>query len=714
MLSLVITLACLGADADRNAPPRALAASGDPTEFWAFQPIRRPALPEVKRREWVRTPIDAFILAGLEAAGLEPAPPADKTSLFRRVTFGLTGLPPRPEDIVEFLADSSPLAYDGAVERLLRSPQYGERWGRHWLDLVRFAETHSFERDSLKPFAWRYRDYVIESFNADKPLDRFFLEQLAGDELDERTAESIIATGYYRLGPWDDEPTDPLQARYDELDDMVSTTGQVFLGLTVNCARCHDHKIDPIPQADYYRLMAFFHNVLPTSGGDGSSILADVAAGADDESQRRELEALESQRRSLTERIDAMEREAVAKLPASQRPAPDDARRRRRIVARRFGELLCEEEQAVYKQLRGDLDTLEKSRRTLTARALCVKEGGAEAPETFVLVRGSAHARGERVEPGFPRVLGGGDAAIPPPAAGAATSGRRRALAQWIVDRKNPLTARVMANRIWQHHFGRGIVRSPNNFGNHGDAPTHPELLDWLASELIGSGWRMKHLHRLILGSSAYRMSSRPSEAGLAKDPRNDRFWRFDPRRLSAEEIRDAILAVNGKLNLKMGGPGFYTAIPAEVLQGQSRPGDGWGRSPEEERSRRSVYIHVKRSLKTPFLETFDLADTDASCPVRFATTQPTQALTMLNSEFMLEEAAALAARLRREAGDGRAEQVRLALRLALSRSPGDDEVQRGLRLIDDLEKLEGLAPEAALAQFCLMVYNLNEFIFLD
>ena len=601
-------------------------------DFWSFQPVTRPAVPSVKRADWVRTPIDAFILARLEAKGLVPAPPADKIALIRRVSYDLTGLPPTPSEVDAFVADSSNDAYADLVERLLRSPRYGERWARHWLDCVRFAETNSFERDTVKPFAWRFRDYVIRAFNDDKPYDQFVREQLAGDEFDEVTADSVTATGFYRLGAWDDEPTDRLQARYDELDDILTTTSQVFLGLTVNCARCHDHKLDPVPQEDYYRLLAFFHNIRPyhkNEKPEGTSILRPIPGQGDD-------------------------------------------------------------------------------------RALCVMERGREAPETHVLIRGNAHAKGDKVEPGFPRVLGTPDPKIPAAPEGVKSTGRRTALANWIASDRNPLAARVMVNRIWQYHFGRGIVRSPNNFGNIGARPTHPKLLDWLAAEFAARGWRLKEMHRLILLSSTYRMSSRGNADGLAKDPENDSFWRFDMRRLAAEEIRDSILAVNGTLNFEMGGPGVYTLIPKAVLQGQSIPGAGWGKSSPEQRARRSIYIHAKRSLIDPMLASFDMADTDTSCPVRFSTTQATQALGMLNSDFLNREAALFADRLREEAGHQTKKQVRLALRLATSRKPTDAEIDRGVKLIAALGDESGATAEAALNQFCLLVLNLNEFVYLD
>jgi mono/diheme cytochrome c family protein len=599
-------------------------------DHWAFRPRQTPEPPEVADADWVRNPIDAFILARLEQHGLKPAPPAERLALLRRAHFDLTGLPPTPDAVAEFLADDSPDAFEKVVDRLLDSPHYGERWGRHWLDLVRFAETNSFERDSVKPHAWRYRDYVIRSLNDDKPYDQFLREQLAGDELPSPTADSVIATGFYRLGVWDDEPADRLLATYDHLDDLLTTVGQAFLGLTVNCARCHDHKIDPITQHDYYGLLAFLHNLTPMAKS-GPQIEAPIV------------------------------------LADGQ-----------------------------------------------TGHALAVSERGPRAPETFVLLRGNPQVRGAAVEPSFPAILDSRPAEIAKSAADAKTSGRRRVLADWIASADNPLTARAMANRIWQHHFGRGIVRSPNNFGQNGLPPTHPELLDWLAGQLIDGGWRLKSMHRLIMLSSTYRMSSQSDAMAFERDPANDLFWRFDLRRLSAEEIRDSVLAINGRLNPQMFGPGFFEEISAEVLAGQSRPGDGWGKSPPEQQARRAVYIHVKRSLLTPLLEAFDLADPDGSCEARFVTTQPAQALAMLNGKFMNDQAAHFASRLRREAPEGAAAQVRRAWQLALGRDPDEANEQRALAVIEALQQHHGVGPDEALNYYCLLVYNLNEFLYLD
>ncbi|MBI4606599.1 MAG: DUF1553 domain-containing protein [Planctomycetes bacterium] len=641
------------------APGAAEQAAGAQA-WWAYRPVARPEVPAVKDAAWARSPIDAFILAGLEPLGLEPARAAAREAWIRRITYDLTGLPPAPEEVEAFVADESPDAWERLADRLLASPRHGEKWGRHWLDLVRYAETNGYERDGPKPQAWRYRDYVIRSLNEDKPYDRFAREQIAGDDLEPTTADSIVATGFHRLGLWDDEAADMLQARFDELDDILVTASQAFLGTTMGCARCHEHKADPIPQEDYYRLLAYFQDI-PRFGERGMSaehVLTDLA------SLRRAPEEVG--------RIDEAGR-------------PDELAERK--------------------------DRAAEAPRDL---ALSVNGAALEPPETRVLLRGSAHAPGAKVEPGPPRAFGAGDPVIPAPRAGARSSGRRRALADWIASSENPLTARVMANRLWQHHFGRGIVRTPSDFGRLGERPTHPELLDWLASELASRGWSLKAMHRVILTSSAYRMSSDDDPRGLAKDPANDRFWRFDLRRLTAEEVRDSVLALSGSLNLAMGGPSVYTEVPREVLHTASMPGSAWGSSPPAERDRRSVYVTVKRSLLEPTLATFDFPDPDSSCAARFATTVPTQALTSLNGDFFLREARRFAERLRREAGSDPAAQARLALRLALSREPSPAEVAEDAAFLRSLAEEEGLGAPRALERYALVVLSLNELLYLD
>jgi mono/diheme cytochrome c family protein len=677
---------------------------------WAFQPPQPQSPPAIKNQSWVRNPIDAFILQRLEDAGLSPAPPADKVALIRRAYHDLIGLPPTPEEVDRFVADTSPNAYEQLVDHLLASPHYGERWGRHWLDLVRYAETNSFERDGPKQNAWRYRDYVIRSFNDDKPYDQFIREQLAGDELPEVTTDTIIATGYYRLGLWDDEPADEKQARFDELDDIVSTTSQVFLGLTVNCARCHDHKIDPIPQADYYKFLAYFHEVYPFGTRSDQLTWNQTDIGGAEVAKLHET--LEAERKQIRAEQQTIEQRGISKMSAEdQRKTEGDERAA--VLREKLQQNLSEEDWRRYRELRSRLRELRNGDLPRRERALSVK-CMPQPPETFILQRGNPHVPGEKVEPGVPEIFASKNPPIPERPAGAKSSGRRLALASWIASADNLLTARVMANRVWHYHFGRGIVRSTNNFGQIGDRPTHPELLDWLAAELIRGGWRLKALHRTIMLSSAYRMSSVGNPDGLAKDPTNDLFWRFDMRRMSAEELRDSIHVVTGQFNPKMYGPSMYPEISAEVLAGQSMPGAGWGKSSKEEQARRSIYIHVKRSLITPILADFDFPETDVSCQARFATVQPAQALGMLNGKFLHDQAEAFAERLRREVGENHRAQVMRALRLALLREPAEREIDRGLSLIESLKEEHGASDEAAIKYFCLFVLNLNEYVYLD
>jgi hypothetical protein len=688
-------------------------------QFWSIRPVERPGLPLVQRMDWVRNPIDRFVLAKLEDAGLQPAPAAGKGPLLRRVYYDLIGLPPSPAEVDAFLADRSPDAYEKVVDRLLASPHYGEHWARHWLDLVRYAESNSFERDGAKPNVWRYRDYIIRSLNEDKPYDQFIREQLAGDELDRVTAESLIATGYYRLGQWDDEPVDPVQALYDDLDDIIATTGQVFLGLTVNCARCHDHKIDPFPQKDYYRLLAFFHGIqrygIRSPASVAKASLRPISIPAEQTSHRAEVDAYKEKLSAFRVEMRAIENSVGAHLQGGERDDFKYEQNRVAILRKHVPDLLSQETFDRYLAVRKEIQALQINRPSALAEALCVTEIGSTPRKTFVLARGNPQAKGQKVEPGFPSVLTAVPPATPRPGPGGQTSGRRRVLADWIASPNNPLTARVIANRLWQYHFGRGIVRSSSNFGFQGTPATHPELLDWLASELVMRGWKLKAMHRLIVLSNTYRMSSRPNTTALAKDPENDLFWRFDPRRMAAEEIRDSILAACGNLNRqKMGGPSVYPLIPREVHAGQSMPGAGWANSLPEDRNRRSIYIHIKRSLAVPLLAAFDAPDTDGSCPVRFTTTQPAQALAMLNSDFLNEQAKILADDLREKAGADPVAEVHLALRRTLQREPSAAEIERGVVFIQRMRREHHVVPEEALRCFCLLALNLNEFVYLD
>jgi hypothetical protein len=681
--------------------------------WWSFQPPQVQTPPAVKNSDWVQNDIDRFIMHRLEEAGLQPNPPADRATLIRRVYYNVLGLPPTYQQVQEFVNDSDPLAYEKLVDRVLASPHYGEKWGRFWLDLVRYSETNSFERDGDKPFVWKYRDYVIRSLNDDKPYDQFLIEQLAGDELPEPSVETVTATGYFRLGQWDDEPADPKLARYEELDDIVRTTSEVMFGLTVGCARCHDHKIDPIPATDYYGMLAFFENIQPYGVRSHESVEAasvrtfefpvDEAARA---RHQADLDRIESN-------LTAIYEKAKPSFENVEHEEWQYEQNQVRLIKQRSGGVLTEDEVRRFERNFNRRNQLRSTTPNNDEKILAVKERGPAAEPTHVMLRGNPHVLGDPVTPRFPSVLSPPEPTFQVPTNGGST-GRRLALAQWIASPDNPLTARVIANRIWQGYFERGLVRSASDFGFQGDRPTHPQLLDWLAKRLIEQGWRLKSLQRDILLSNTFKMSSGMNESAYAVDPNNDLFWRTNLRRLTAEEVRDSILAATGKLNLsKMFGPSIFPIMPREVLEGQSQPGSGWGQSSEEERDRRSVYIKSKRSLILPIMKNFDVAETDFSCPVRFNTTQPTQALGMLNSEFTNTEAQRMAQNILQsvDVSDVTA-QVTEALQRTTQREIAETEVQTGVEFIHRLRSRDGADPQQALARFCLMSINLNEFLF--
>jgi hypothetical protein len=666
-----------------GAPGRADPRPAGPTSFdalikpsdrrhWAFRPLRKPAIPEVKNRAWVRNPIDAFVLARLEARGWKPARPAEPGALERRLYLDLVGMPPTLAEQEALQRDPSPRAVDRLVDDLLARPGYGERWGRHWLDLVRYADTNGYERDADKPFVWRYRDYVIRAFNSDKPFDRFVLEQLAGDELPDADSETVIATGYYRLGPWDDEPADPHEDRFDQLDDMVSTTSLTFLGLTLGCARCHNHKFDPLTQLDYYRMVAIVNTLERPQQGRAE---LDLPVGS-----RAQVKAIW---RARTARVLA-----GWGLPAAYS-----------IGAAEPGGLTL----AAWLARGPDHSDL--------PRGYFLREPSATAPVTHVLLRGKASRPGPQAPPGVPAVLVEHQPAFPAP--GPETSLRRLTLARWIASRDNPLTARVIVNRVWQHHFGEGLVHTPSDFGVKGDPPTHPELLDWLADWFIREGWSLKKLHRLILTSNTYRMSREWNAAYAAADPQDRLLWRVPYGRLDVEALRDSMLAVSGQLNGKMYGPSMYPEVPREALAGHSDPDKIWKAFDEKEASRRTIYAFVKRSLIVPMLETLDLCDTARSTARRTVTTVAPQALTLFNGDFVQRQARHLADRLRREAGPEPARQVELVFRLALCRPPSPSEKAA---LIQFLQQETGAeeAQREALEQICRVVLNLNEFAYPD
>ncbi|MCI0456090.1 MAG: DUF1549 and DUF1553 domain-containing protein [Gemmataceae bacterium] len=642
---------------------------------WAYQPVKPQPVPAVKDTAWVRNPIDAFVLAKLEAKGWKPAPVVEPRALLRRIHLDLIGLPPTPQEQEALLNDRSPDALARVVDRLLANPHYGERWGRHWLDLARYAETNGYERDATRPHVWRYRDYVIRAFNQDKPFDRFILEQLAGDELPDSNAETLIATGFHRLGPWDDEPADPQEDRFDQLDDMVNTTSLTFLGLTLSCARCHDHKFEALTMHDYYRLVAVFNPLRrPTLG----RFDIDLPAGT-----RPELDLLARHDRAIT----------TLKHVAPAHPA---------LAA------LALPAAAALRQHAPNLP-----------RGYFLHEPSPRSPDTHLLIRGKAARPGPKVEPGLPAVLVRAQPEFPPP--GERTSLRRLTLARWIASPENPLTARVIVNRVWQWHFGEGLVRTPSDFGTMGDAPSHPELLDWLAGWFVREGWSLKKLHRLILASNTYRMSKRQNAEYAKTDPDNRLLWRFPYRRLEVEAIRDSMLAASGKLNRQMYGPSMYPFVPKAALASHSDPDKIWPQFNERDASRRTVYAFIKRSMVVPLLEVLDLCDTARPADRRLVTTVAPQALTLFNGDFVNRQARHLAERLRSEAGEDPGRQIGRAFVLALCRPPSASERAALLGFLEreatNLTR-EAVAPaearRRALEQACRVILNLNEFVYPD
>ena len=753
---------------------------------WAFRPIVRYDVPVSGRgAEWIQNPIDAFVLEKLRLKGLSPSPPADDRTWFRRVTFDLAGLPPTPEQLEEFLSDRSSDRRERVVDRLLADPNYGARWGRRWLDVVRYADTNGYERDGDKPHAWRYRDFVIDSLNADKPFNRFLTEQLAGDELDDSDAETMIATTFLRLGTWDDEPADPKVDRYDQLDDIVGTVSATFLGLTLRCARCHNHKFEPLSQLDYSRMLAIFE---PLKRPQNERIDLDVAVGtraelADyDAAVARHDAAVKSLKEQMAQLDDLVrERYFVAgrtKLPREAYEAHKiaDASRtadQMRLVKetqKQFEEELAlirtADETRQREAFAAAIKSIEGAAPSMLPRAYIWKEPPGPFSATQVFRRGSPASPAGTVEAGFPAVLAACEVPLIPSGKESRTSLRRLSLARWMTGPKNPLVARVIINRLWQGHFGEGLVSSENDFGVMGNLPSHPQLLDWLASELrdpvveradqqsevpepppapplrrgggdrgrdgeiIGpnpQAWRLKRIHKLIVLSNTYAQASDFRDDGAQVNVDDSLLWRFPYRRLEAEAVRDAVLAANGRLNPKMGGPGVYPKIAREVLEGQSRPGLGWGKFDDGESCRRSVYVFVKRSLLLPEMELLDFADTTASCEQRPVSTIPTQALTLMNGEFLNEEARHFAARLVREVGTDRRARIDRAFRLALCRAPTADEVisaekfldRQEMRIAEEEDRAAATQPprdpsRTALEAFCLVLYNLNEFVYID
>ena len=680
---------------------------------WAFVPRREPEPPGVQAEAWVRNDIDRFILARLEENNLAPAPEADPEKLVRRLYFDVIGLPPTPEEVQSFVESSSATVVEDLVERLLDHPGYGERWGRYWLDLARYSDSLGFEGDPEIAHTWRYRDYVIDAFNHDKPYDQFIIEQLAGDELNPVTSavrppgpnpEQVVALTFLRLAPFKRTPLSE-ENRDVLLSEMTGTVGSVFLALTLECAKCHDHKYDDIPQEDFYRMQAFFANVLiPTRaeewGGKGGP--KDLMGGTLPAAFYRpgEKEKMEAARMRCQAELDAAQAALAELKPAAEKDEqptePEDEAR--------IGEL-----QATSQRLERHLERLEPV--AFSVENAVGPPLGPALPTTYVLIRGNYDKPGKPVAPGFPStIVGHANPADLKIDRFSMLPGRgwRLALARWITDPANPLTARVMVNRIWQHHFGRGIVETPSNFGVNGQSPSHPELLDWLANRFVAEKWSIKAIHRLILNSSSYRQTCTNGDPLLAeKDPKNRFFSRFTRQRLEGEIVRDAILAVSGRLNREGNGPPVFPPIPDDVRQANKRV--RWDTSSELDCRRRSIYVHQRRMLNLPFLKIFDAPVLNTTCSRRKASVTVLQSLAMYDSEFVNGEANAFADRVIRESGPAIDDQVRYAFRLAFCRQPEDAELERATAFM----QTQG-PQEESLVRLCRVLYNSSEFLYID
>ncbi len=774
----------------KNLKPEAAAHVRAGEWRWPFQkPVKRPP-PEVAHAAWVRNPIDAFVLRKLEEKGLEPALPASKRTLARRVYFDLIGMPPTPDEMQAFLNDPAPNAYEKLVDKLLSDPRYGERWGRHWLDLVRYGETSGLEGDGAIGNAWRYRDWVIEAFNSDMPYDRFVILQLAGGDEHSKTRNNYkpdiqghIPVAFLRVAPWDRSNLVAADVRQNYLNEVTTATGSIFLGLTIGCARCHDHKYDPIPTKDFYRLQAFFNAIQVE---DVDVPYKDKAFAEKAEARIREYQQqLESG--PVRKQMDAFEKELLAKLIArkieesKKRPLKagdlrlelrrkdqklfteaeisrhaqllEDAERtqdpeerkalddfeamllkrlggnhdparyqtltvedvRLELGPKGKGEHFTPAERERYRELSSQIALIERRIARLSTKTLSIVNvpgppAGPDIAPTHVLRSGDYRQPGEAVEPGFPSAITGNfepavletDRYRQFP-----TRGRRMTLARWIASPENPLTARVMVNRIWQHHFGHGIVDTPSDFGKNGARPTHPELLDWLAVRFMEEKWSMKAMHRLMLTSNVYMQSAENPAAKNSKiDPENHLLWRFNRQRLEAEAIRDSIFWVSGRLNLERGGPSVFPPLPADLADFARygrEGGDMWEPNErEEDNRRRSIYTFQRRSLPQPMMLAFDAPVFSESCERRSVTTTALQALSMLNGDLVNEESAHLADRVATEAGPDPRARITRAFEIVLNRPPKAEELAKFA------------AASESLAAICRVLLNSNEFLYVE
>lgn len=659
---------------DTPADEKPAAAKSAAGKHWAFQPLGRPAVPAVSRPEWPRNPIDAFILARLDADQLAPSPEADHATLIRRLSLDLTGLLPSPAEVEAFLADSRPDAYERLVERLLDSPRYGEKWARHWLDQARYADSNGYTIDSGRSI-WKYRDWVIEALNRDLPFDQFAIEQLAGDMLPGATPEQIIATGFHRNTLRNEEGgTDAEQFRIESVADRVNTTASVFLGLTIGCARCHDHKYDPISQRDYYRFFALHNNAdepalpVPTmqQAREEPALVADIAQV---EKRLAEVESNSGTRQQDWERKLTQESLGALPGPVRQALAVEPGQRsdeQKKLIAEEFRKVDPE-----LVPLLTPLNELKERKKQLAARVTTtlVMQERATPRETYIHVRGDFLRHGAKVQPGVPAVLCSVNGGRP-----VAT---RLDLARWLVAPHNPLTPRVTVNRIWQQYFGQGLVETDNDFGTQGSPPSHPELLDWLAGQLVERAWSVKAIHRLIVTSASYRQGSAHRADVAQRDPANRLLARMPRLRLDAETIRDVAISAGGLLSGELGGPGVYPPQPEGIYR-FTQQAKFWKESTGDDRFRRGLYVFFWRSSPYPFLMTFDAPDANTVCTRRVRSNTPLQALTLANDRVFMEAAQALAARVLREApSPADAERIRHLFRLCFARDPSPGEAAR-------------------------------------
>jgi mono/diheme cytochrome c family protein len=638
-------------------------------KWWSFQPLRAVDPPRVDDNSWSRNDLDRFIWQKLASENLKPSPEASRQVLIRRLNFDLIGLPPTPGEIDAFVNDTSAEAYERLVDRLLSSPRYGERWARHWLDLARYADSDGYRIDDFRPHAWRYRDYVIAAFNNDKPYDRFVKEQLAGDELWPQEPEAMVATTFLRHWIYEYNNRDVKGQWNTILNDLTDITGDLFLGLGIQCARCHDHKFDPILQKDYYRLQAFFAPILPR---DDLPLATPEELASYKEKLQKWEDATAEIRREIAEieapHMRAVGEMAIKKFPEDiqeliRKPRPERTPYEHQIADLAYRQVLYEhnrfhgrlkgDEKDRWEDLKKKLAEFDHLKPTALPPVFCATDVGPNAPPTFI----PKGRKQEPLEPGFLTLLDEKATIIPAVATNPNSTGRRAALARWIGDPQNRLSTRVIVNRVWQYHFGRGLVGTSSDFGKLGEQPSHPELLDWLARRFVQDGWSFKKLHKLILTSATWRQSAATPATELAKvkDPENRWLWRMNIRRLEAEQIRDALLSTSGELDLNTGGPAL-----------------------DHSRPRRTIYAKVLRNTRDPLLDVFDVPEGFVSTGQRNVTTTPSQALLMMNGPYLLQRARAMAGRLSKEKFANDEELVTVAYRLAFGRAPDSSERTAG------------------------------------